>query len=166
MIEFKGKLSAQCKKYLVDSSWKIGLGAVIAVCIPFGIFFIVLSIINDPMYLLTFIPLAMMISFASLKPCTKPYRILFGKNGKIFDGELEWHITVEEGMISAEGIQRAETEYLDDIKKVVDMGDWYKIYFYFPHKSNIFIVQKDLITQGTIEEFESLLQDKIVRRVI
>ena len=67
-------------------------------------------------------------------------------------------------MISAEGIQRSETKNLDDIKKVVDMGDFYKIYFYFPHKSNLFVCQKDLIIKGTIEEFEELFSAKIMRK--
>lgn len=39
---------------------------------------------------------------------------------------------------------------------------WYFIYFCFPHKSNIFLFQKDLIVQGTIEEFENIMYGKIV----
>ena len=62
--------------------------------------------------------------------------------------------------------RRRSTEVGNEIhrrhKKVVDMGDWYKIYFYFPHKSNIFLCQKDLIVQGTIEEFENIMYGKIV----
>lgn len=108
----------------------------------------------------------MAIFFSSLKPETKAYRKLYGKSGKIYDGELSWHIVIESDIISAEGIQRSETRFLKDVKKVVDMGDWYKIYFYFPNKSNIFICQKDLIIQGTIDEFERLFQEKIVRKRI
>lgn len=163
MIEFKGQLSDECKKYLIDSSWKIGLFVVIAVCIPFIILTIVLSIKSDWIYLLIFIPIALFIYFASLKPGTKAYRNLYGKNGKLFDGKILWHVIIEGDEIFVEGIQRSETKYLNDIKKVVDMGDWYKIYFYFPHKSNIVICQKDLIVQGTIQEFESLFQGKIIK---
>lgn len=164
MIEFKGQLSNECKKYLVKSSWQVGLFIVIAVCIPFTILSIVLSIVYDWVYLIMLMPIALFIYFASLKPGTKAYRNLFGKNGKLFDGDLLWQVTINGNKIFATGIQRAETKYLSDVKKVVDMGDWYKIYFYFPHKSNIFICQKDLITQGTIEEFELLFQGKINKR--
>lgn len=164
MIEFKGELSNECKKYLIKTSWQIGLFVVVVVCIPFVILSIVLSIKNDWIYLLIFIPVALTIFFSSLKPETKAYRKLYGKNGKIYDGELSWHIVIESDIISAEGIQRSETRFLKDVKKVVDMGDWYKIYFYFPNKSNIFICQKDLIIQGTINEFESLLQDKMIKK--
>ena len=102
--------------------------------------------------------------FGSLKPSTKSYEMFFGKNGKIFEGELQWNIIIDQNLISAEGIQRSETKNLDDIKKVVDMGDFYKIYFYFPHKSNLFVCQKDLIIKGTIEEFEELFSAKIMRK--
>ena len=44
------------------------------------------------------------------------------------------------------------------------MGDFYKIYFYFPHKSNLFVCQKDLIIKGTKEEFEELFSAKIMRK--
>ena len=164
MIEFKGELSNECKKYLIKTSWQIGLFVVVVVCIPFVILSIVLSIKNDWIYLLIFIPVALAIFFSTLKPETKAYRKLYGKNGKIYDGELSWHIVIESDIISAEGIQRSETRFLKDVKKVVDMGDWYKIYFYFPNKSNIFICQKNLIIQGTINEFESLLQDKMIKK--
>ena len=69
---------------------------------------------------------------------------------------------IEGDTISAEGVQRSETKPIGNIKKVVDMGNWYKIYFCFPHKSNIFLFQKDLIVQGTIEEFENIMYGKIV----
>lgn len=165
MIEFKGKLSNKCKEYVVKSSWQLGLFVVIAVCIPFIILLIVLSIIDDWVYLLMLLPIALLIFFFSLKPGTKAYRKLAGKNGKIYDGELTWHIIIKGDKISAEGTQRSEIKHLSNVKKVVDMGDWYKIYFYFPHKSDLFICQKDLIIQGTTEEFESLFSDKIIRRI-
>lgn len=164
MIEFKGELSNKCKKYFTQSSWQLVFFIVIAVCIPFIILSIVLSIIDDWIYLLMLLPIALFIFFASLKPGSTAYRKLYGKNGKIYDGELTWHITIEGDMISAEGTQRSEIKYLSNVKKVVDMGDWYKIYFYFPYKSDLFICQKDLIIQGTTEDFENLFSDKLIKR--
>ena len=83
---------------------------------------------------------------------------------KTYEGDLQWNIVVEGNVISAEGIQRYEIKNLEDVKKVVDMGDFYKIYFYFPHKSNLFICQKDLLVKGTIEEFEKLFSSVMVRK--
>lgn len=164
MIEFKGILSDKCKKYLMKSSWQFGFLVVIIVCIPLCILSIILAVKDGLEYLLMLLPIALFIFFSSLRPGTNAYRKLYGKNGKIFDGALTWHILIHEDKISTEGIQRSEIKSLGDVKKVVDMGDWYKIYFYFPNKSNIFICQKDLICQGTLEEFESLFADKIVRK--
>lgn len=164
MIEFKGKLSSKCKEYLIDDSWRITFFTILIICIPFIVLTIVLTFKFDWIYSLIFIPIALFMFFGSLKPSTKSYEMFFGKNGKIFEGELQWNIIIDQNLISAEGIQRSETKNLDDIKKVVDMGDFYKIYFYFPHKSNLFVCQKDLIIKGTIEEFEDLFSAKIMRK--
>ena len=84
MIEFKGRLSNKCKKYLIKSSWQLGFFVVIAVCIPFIILSIVLSIMDDWVYLVMLLPIGLFIFFASLKPETRAYRELYGKNGKIY----------------------------------------------------------------------------------
>ncbi len=165
MIEFKGNLSKQCKNYLTQYSRRLTFLVILAVCIPFAIVSVFLAIVNDWIYLLFMIPIVILLFFGSLKPETKLYRLCFGKNGGIYDGELQWHIMIEQNDISAEGIQRIEKKDLKNIKKVVDMGDWYKIYFYFPHKSNIFLCQKDLLVEGTLEEFENLFEDKLIRKI-
>ena len=47
--------------------------------------------------------------------------------------------------------------------EVIDMGAWYK--FKYNLTINVFTVcQKDLIVEGTIEEFEELFADKLVRK--
>ena len=51
----------------------------------------------------------------------------------------------------------------EDIKTVLDFGNFYHIKFYFPWDPN-FICQKDLIVEGTLEEFEELFADKLVRK--
>ena len=51
-----------------------------------------------------------------------------------------------------------------DVKEVEDLGDSYRILFDFPGRSPMFLCQKDLITEGTIEDFEELFADKIVRK--
>ncbi len=60
-------------------------------------------------------------------------------------------------------LNRNESKDFVDVKKVVDMGDWYKFYFYFPHKSNIFICEKKSLVEGTPEEFEKLFKDRLVK---
>lgn len=49
----------------------------------------------------------------------------------------------------------------DNIKKVIDYGNCYKL---VRNLKTGCIIQKDLLVEGTIEEFEELFQDKIVRK--
>ncbi len=53
---------------------------------------------------------------------------------------------------------------LYDVKYVMDYGLYYVFIFYFPNLDRRFICQKDLITEGTIKEFEEIFKDKIVRK--
>lgn len=54
---------------------------------------------------------------------------------------------------------------LYDVKRIIDYGYFYVFIFYFPNLDKRFICQKDLIVKGTIEEFEQIFEDKIVRKV-
>lgn len=58
-----------------------------------------------------------------------------------------------------------EYRNMGDVKEVRDYGDFYELVFPFGKVSDKFICQKDLLTKGTIEEFESLFEGKIVRKV-
>lgn len=162
MIEFKGNLSKECMQFIVEYTWKRVALIMISLCIPFVIIAIIMGIIKDFIFLLILIPVALIVFLSCLKPGTKIYRKVFGKNGKNYD-DVTWHIVIKENKIFAEGIGRYEVKYLKDIKKIVDMGNWYKLYFYFPHKSDLFVCQKSLLVQGTLTEFETLFKDKIIR---
>ena len=76
-------------------------------------------------------------------------------------------VTIEEEAIRRYG--EKEDNYAGkeviDVKKVIDKGNFYIILFYFPHKDVNFICQKDLIVEGTIEEFEEFFEGKIVRKI-
>lgn len=50
------------------------------------------------------------------------------------------------------------------IRKIIDYGDRYIVKLHFP-KVDGFLIQKDLIKNGTIEEFETLFADKIIRKI-
>ena len=59
-----------------------------------------------------------------------------------------------------------EFRLIADAAKVIDYGDFYYISFPFGKISNNFVCQKDLLTQGTLEEFEALFEGKIVKKSI
>ena len=73
-------------------------------------------------------------------------------------------IDIKENEIFGEYRKGAGSRSIDEVKKVIDMGEFYHILFYFPNQWANCICQKDLIVEGTIEEFEKLFEDKIVRK--
>lgn len=73
-------------------------------------------------------------------------------------------ITIEDDKIERSGVQSYRLVNIQDIKEIWDMGSFYAIVFYFPNMDRRFICQKDLLVEGTIEEFEKLFEDKIVRK--
>ena len=76
---------------------------------------------------------------------------------------IPYIITIDEEYIELEG----ETAYckrkLEDVKSIIETENFYYFNFYLPYAMN-FLCQKDLIALGTIEEFEEIFKDKIVRK--
>lgn len=52
----------------------------------------------------------------------------------------------------------------DEIKEILDLEKFYEFKFYGHAGSMFFICQKDLIIEGTIEEFEKQFESKIIRK--
>lgn len=50
------------------------------------------------------------------------------------------------------------------VKRVIDVGEWYYVIFKFGDIGNSWICQKDLLTKGTLEQFENIFNDRIVRK--
>ncbi|MBO5417421.1 MAG: hypothetical protein J6A50_02310 [Clostridia bacterium] len=73
-------------------------------------------------------------------------------------------IIIKDGYITCLADKYEEIRNISDIKTVWDWGEFYEINFPFGKISEKFICQKDLLTIGSIEEFEDLFADKIVRK--
>ena len=58
------------------------------------------------------------------------------------------------------------TKSINDVKKVIDFGDGYLICFSRFEITNAWLCQKDLLVQGSIDDFERLFEGKIVRKPI
>lgn len=76
-------------------------------------------------------------------------------------------IDKEQGTIITTGLAQYSYKSVDLelIKEIFDFGDWYEIKFYYPYGSMFFICQKDLIEEGTIEDFECMFKEKIIRKL-
>lgn len=73
-------------------------------------------------------------------------------------------VIIENGIISFHNPICDKSKPISKVKKIIDMGEWYYIIFKFGDISNSWICQKDLITIGTIEEFEKIFEGKIIRK--
>lgn len=56
------------------------------------------------------------------------------------------------------------TKSIDSVKRVLDVGEWYYIFFKTGDTTHSWVCQKDLLTKGTIEDFEKMFDGKIVRK--
>lgn len=60
--------------------------------------------------------------------------------------------------------KQTESRGVELVKTAYDYGEFYFLSFPMGKKSGNFVCQKDLLTQGTLEEFEKLFDGKIVRK--
>lgn len=153
VIEFKGKLSDNIikilKKRMVSNQQKtniffliFGLPALtflLRLIIPLKYIFIVLAI------------------FAILAVFT-PYLIL--KANIIY--LVPNCITINDGLIILTTYSLADSKKIEQVKEVKDYGDYYTFTFVgIFTNSSPYICQKDLLTSGTIADFETLFAGKI-----
>ena len=154
MIEFKGELSKTCKKFVLKNEARCSKMALTISCFPFAVADIIWWAVSGKLYVLIVLPaLVFTVFLAGIKPREKDYGVIMTKR-----------VTIEGNDLECEGDQFHDIKSIDRVKSVIDYGEWYKIIFRFPNKSQRFICQKDLITQGTIEDFENRFADKIIRR--
>ncbi len=95
--------------------------------------------------------------------------ILTNRKTKI---KIEWDfdIIIENEMITINCRHQINgviaTKPIKKIKKVVDFGEYYYLYVCRWDASNGIICQKDLLIEGSLEEFEKLFEGKIQRKEI
>ena len=67
-------------------------------------------------------------------------------------------------MRSGFGAVQTQKKPLSKVKKVIDVGEWYYVVFKGGSLNSAFVCQKNLLKQGTLDEFEALFEDKIIRK--
>ena len=158
MIEFMGRLTGNAFKYYKKTMIKT---LQIVLLIAFGIgmpimFFVFNSIGSVDLEFMLFTALLFV-----LTAIFSPYLILiFAK------GDVTQRIYINDGLVSAVSCEgRTRSAQIFAIKKVKDFGDYYAMTLpgICAIVSVYFICEKDLLTNGTIEQFEELFDGKIVR---
>lgn len=154
MIEFKGYLTGKALKYLHKSYFKILCGFLsVAFVLCVGIMACILGVDDWGLVILLLTPVYLI--FSVLFPCLY---MRFDKK------HIPKKITINNDTIlcitDEIGAERRKNEQL---KEVRDYGEYYVLIYkgldFHPH----FICQKDLLTQGSIDEFELLFAGKIKR---
>ncbi len=154
MIVFSGKLNAACVDYILKKEVKIGRISILIVWSVFCIPLVWLAVFYHPIFALAFVVPVLMLLLTFKRPSQKDC-------GKIIPKTI---VIQEDGKMTAEGEDFFCTAETENIKKVVDYGEWYQIFFVFPYRNFRFICQKSLLTQGTIEEFEEMFKEQLVRK--
>lgn len=153
MIEFNGELSDVCKNYMLKKEVKGAFFVSLIVAIIFSIPVIIATILKHWIFILGIPFLILIIILASIPPSEKAYSLI-----------MPTRISIKNEIIKSESERFCYTKSILNIKKVVDIGECYHIYFNFLYKNPRFVCQKSLITKGTIEDFESLFEGKLERK--
>lgn len=154
-MKFCGELSQNCKKFIIKKTRVHTLIVMYVVCLLFSISFIVLTFIYNWIFIMAVITLLLLPLLSLLTPAKS-----------ILDLTMPQQVVINKDEIKSVGEKFNYQNDIEQIKKINDYGDWYQTFFYFPHKYQTFICQKDLIVEGTIDEFEETFKDKIVRKII
>ena len=159
MIEFTGRATGEAEKFFVKSSREVGY---FAMGFAFAVLFIpmIIVVLNTHLWviLIGYVIMCALIFLGLFIPPTKkelnrlmPHRIFIEEEEK-------------EYIVCQNDIQE-EYSLIADADKLIDYGEFYYVHFPMGRKTNMFICQKNLLTKGTLEEFEALFEGKIERKV-
>ena len=149
MIEFKGNVSKKCRRFIKWKMSRVGVyGIVAAMVIVAGPIVVSLAMWRPWTLLMTLPPLTIfpVLCFAMEKIDNfTPLRITISKDGSM----------------KSECKETTVMEQISNVKKVKDLGDFYYVYFGTYDTLTRFVCQKDLLTKGTLEEFEEMFAEKM-----
>lgn len=154
MIEFKGYLTGKSQKFFCNQIVKLQQKLIIFTLIPgFVILTIVFYVVFDviALYPEVIISEIILLALALLLPKIQTKK----EKEKITPQK----IFIDNDMIISESNAAVDTRFMKDVKEVRDYGEFY--YFVFKAYSYRFVCQKDLLTQGSIDEFETMFAEKI-----
>ena len=150
MILFLGIRSDECVRFIYKKMKRIWMFSGLIILLLIGTPIIIIAKNNPIAIFYVIIPIVEFVFF-----CFVPKMII----KKSYYNRIELS---KEYLSSGVG-QKYQLRDFSDVKIVKDWGLWYEIIFYFPYRSIDFICQKDLLVEGSIEEFEKLFEGLIVR---
>ena len=160
MIRFSGTIRREYQDRIVKlRSRQVGLALLAVGLIPFTVG-IAISLHTDSMSdLRSFIVMFALLIVVAIVLVVTP-RI---KN----QPEWDYDITITEDTVKFISLHQdgaTVIKPLKKIKKVVDCGDYYYLYVHRWDASNGILCQKDLLIEGSLEDFEKIFAGKIKRK--
>ena len=155
MIVFEGQISGKCKEGVLRRGTKNSFIGGLITSILFAIPTIILALKIDWIILLFFLVLIPFPFLAAIPPKEKYYPTIFPSKVPI---------DTQTGEMTTLSSQFYAESSITDVVKVLDKGEWYLIYL--KSKDGRFICQKDLLTNGTLDEFEKFFKDKIIYSLV
>lgn len=160
MIVFSGQAGKQVLRHATRIQFMIELISVIFANALLDVLFI--PLLWQVAHFLIFGPIAFNVAVLLV--------IVFSRRDKIVrEDDIPKAVYIKDGKIIASFADavpgdpddyRAEVYEIENVESVVDYGSYYVI-----KNPRYIFCQKDLLTQGTLEDFEKLFADKIVRKV-
>ena len=159
MIEFKGELSRECQTFIRKKEGIVQsvLFTIAFIILAYPLYLLIIPIFSSTLFVVLIY--ALIYLFTMVLCFVMPSRKEFLKN-------IPYKIVIDEseGLIASISADNNIEMNLDNVDIVYDMGTWYLLKFSpGPNYPPRFLCQKDLVVRGTIEDFEKLFAEKIVR---
>ena len=154
MIDFSGYITGKAEKRFIKKSRELGqniISVVMLFLFPTACYFTIK--VEDSLYIRLFLILFIGLILITYIPKSKKEQKSLTPKRIFTDGES----------IICVADRYTESRFIDDVKKVKDYGEFYELFFPLGKVSEKFICQKDLLSKGTLEEFEALFDRKIIR---
>lgn len=158
MIEFKGYLTGISQKYFCNQIVKLQRIFIIFTCIP-AFFLIYLfaylywggDIVEPKSIIVALVLFAIVYMLPRIQTKKEKEKI------------TPRRVYIENDIIICQSNALVESRSIQDVKEVRDYGGFYYLVFPFGKYSYRFVCQKDLLTSGTIADFEAMFVGKIKR---
>jgi len=154
MIEFKGELTGESRKFLIKLQQKGQIAVAIILTILFVVPTFIAAFAWDYIAFIALLPLGMFIIPLMFPPDKSTQKLFMPKRV---------YIDLADKVIVKECEKQESYHMIDAVETVIDYGEWYYFIFELASRDLYFVCQKNLLSQGTLEEFESLFEGKIER---
>lgn len=155
MIEFNGYLSGAAEKHFYKKSAVLGQNILLISLLLFLPMVVRIGIMAQNWWLIVaYCFLFVAVPLLARIPKSKKDKLALTPK-RIFTDD-EYIVCIAETY--------TETRLIQDARFVRDYGQFYEIVFPFGKVSDKFICQKDLLSKGTLSEFEALFDGKVLKQ--